>query len=176
MKPFIQIAVSTGHIFEIATTVIAQNRAKAMFEAHPDEFADYDAAFQDTVDLFDDGFEIRDWALNNMNPDEYIAGARLVRFVAPEQNFDSSEWSYHDAPTIIGELDGEQLLRQPVEFVLSTMATAQQMVNVTVLHDNERPFGAMVLLLGEKPVLDSFITALQFTANHIAGSAPAQTH
>lgn len=176
MKPFIQIALSTGHVFEIKTDVIARDRAAAMLANHPDEFANLDEAMVDTVELFDDAYEIRDWALNNMNPDEYIVGARLVRFVAPEQNFDSADWSFHDAPTIVGELDGEQILRQPVEFVLSTMATAQQMVNVTVLHDQDRPFGAMVLLLGDKPVLDGFITALQFTANHIANGAPTQTH
>lgn len=177
MKPFTQIAVSTGHVFEIATEVIAKDRAAAMLANHPDEFANLDEALADTVELFDDASEIRDWALNNMNPDEYITGARLVRFVAPEQNFDSADWSFRDAPTIVGELDGEQILRQPVEFVLSTMATAQQMVNVTVLNDGEgEPFGAMVLIIGNKPVLDGFITALQFTAGHIAGNTPDQTH
>lgn len=177
MKPFTRIAVSTGHVFEVATEVIARDRAAAMLANHPDEFANLDEAMADTVELFDDGYAIRDWALNNMNPDEYISGARLVRFLAPEQDFDSAEWSHHDLPSIVGELDGEQILRQPVEFVLSTMAASRQMVSVTVLNDGQsKPFGAMVLLLGDKPILDSFITALQFTSNHIANGKPEQTH
>lgn len=177
MKPFTRIAVSTGHVFEVATEVIARDRAAAMLANHPDEFATMEEALADTVELFDDSDAIRDWAMNNMNPDEYISGSRLVRFLAPEQQFDSAEWSYHDLPSIVGELDGEQILRQPVEFVLSTMAASRQMVSVTVLNDGQsKPFGAMVLLLGDKPILDSFITALQFTSNHIANGKPEQTH
>lgn len=177
MKPFTRVQVSTGHVFEIATEVIANDRAAAMLANHPDEFANLDEALADTVELFDDSDEIRDWALNNMNPDEYISRSRLVRFLAPEQEFDSAEWSYHDMPTIVGELDGEQILHQPVEFVLSTMAASRQMVSVTVLNDGEsKPFGAMVMILGDKPILDDFIAALQFIAGRLAGNTPEQTH
>ena len=177
MKPFTRVQVSTGHVFEIETEVIANDRAAAMLANRPDEFANLGEALADTVELFDDSDEIRDWALNNMNPDEYISRSRLVRFLAPEQEFDSAEWSYHDRPSIVGELDGEQILRQPVEFVLSTMAASRQMVSMTVLNDGEsKPFGAMVLIIGDKPILDSFIAALQFTSGCIAGNTPDQTH
>ena len=177
MKPFTRIQVSTGHVFEVPTVAIASNRSQTMFEAHPDKFSDYDAAFKDTVELFGDSNEICDWAMNNMNPDEYLSRSRLVRFQAPEQDFNSAKWSYHDRPSIVGELDGYQILRQPVEFVLSTMAASRQMVSMTVLNDGEsKLFGAMVLILGDKPILDSFIAALQFTSGCIASNTPDKTN
>ena len=177
MKPFVQIALSTGHVFEVKTEVIARDRAAAMLANHPDEFANLDEALVDTVELFDDADEIRDWALNNMNPPEYIGGARLIRFVAPEQDFDTAEWSFHDHNAIMGELDGEQILRQPVEAVLSVLAAAGQLCNVTVLNgDDGKPFGMLAVVIGNEPIIGAFISTLQYTAGQLSDGAPTLTH
>lgn len=174
MKPYIQIALSTGHVFEIATQVIAENRAKAMQELHKDEFATLDEALADTVELFEDNYQVRDWALNNMNPEDYMPTARLVRFTPPEQDFNSAEWSHHDNRAMMGELDGQQIMRQPVEAVLSTMAMSNQIANVTVLNGSDgAPFGAMALFIGNQNVIGAYVTAIQFTTERILGDAPA---
>lgn len=179
MKPFIQIALSTGHVYEVPTEVIAQNRAKTMQELHPSEFPTLEDALADTRELFDDGYQIEDWAKNNMNPPEYLPSARLIRFITPEQDFsNSAEWSFHDAPAMMGELTGDDILRQPIEAVLSVLGASQQICNVTVLNDNEgKPFAAMALIQGPEPVINAFVTALQFTAERVAAATqPAITH
>lgn len=179
MKPFIQIALATGHVFEISTQVIAENRAKTMLEAHKDEFADLDAAMVDTVELFDDNYQVEDWAKNNMNPEDYMPGARLVRFVAPEQDFvNAAEWTLHELPAMVGELDGEQIMRQPVEAVLSTMAAAQQLCSITVLNNNDgQPYAAMALIIGPGQVIDAYTKALAFITEKVTAkpeAAPVQ--
>lgn len=165
MKPYIQIALSSGHVYEIPTKVIAENRAAAMFKDHPVEFATLGDALVDTTELFDDANEIREWALNNMNPDEYLPGARLIRFLPPEQEFDSAEWSYHDAQATIEDIVGEDVLRQPVEAVLGSMGATGQRCSVTVLNDQDgsKPFGMVALVIGDEPTLGAFIGAIQFT-------------
>jgi len=175
MKPFIQIALTTGHVYEVATEVIAQNRAKAMLELHKDEFANIEEALADTRELFDDGYEVSDWAKNNMNPSDYLPTARLVRFTPPEQDFvNSAEWTHHDHAALVGELDGEQVMRQPVEAVMTAMGASGQIANVAVMHGADRKaFGAIAVFLGPDPVVGSFIQAIEFTANHLTGGAPA---
>lgn len=172
MKPYVQIALSTGHVFEVATETIAAHRAKIMLELHPSEFADLDASLADTREVFDDALEVRDWALNNMRPEEYVSSARLVRFVPPEQDFNTAEWSFHDHNAIMGELDGDKIMRQPVEAVLSTLAAANQLCNVTVLNGVDgKPFAMMSLVIGNENVIGAFVTALRFTADKVAGAA-----
>lgn len=176
MKPFIQIALTTGHVFELSTTVIAQNRAKCMLEMHPDEFTDLPAALTDTVELFDDAYEIADWAKNNMNPEDYMPFARLVRFNAPEMDFvNSAAWTLHDRNAPVGELTGSEIMRQPVESVLSVMAASGQTCNITVMNAEAgaKPYAAAVLILGPEPVINTYVSALAFVSDHLAADKPA---
>lgn len=176
MKSLIQIALPTGHTYEIESQVIAENRAKCMLELHPDEFADIDAAMADTVELFDDNYEVRDWALNQMNPDEYMPIARLVRFVPPEIDFQSGDWSYHDAPAMVGELDGDQTMRSPVEAVLAIMAQSGRICNVTVLNDSDnKPFAGVAMFRGGQAVVGAYANALGITTNMLTAK-PDEVH
>ncbi len=175
MKRFIQIALPSGHVYEIPTRVIAENRAEAMFKDHPVEFPTLGDALVDTTELFDDSSEIREWALNNMNPDEYMPSARLIRFLPPEQEFDSAEWSYHDDIAKVAEINGYDALISPVEAVLAWMVSSGQRVNVTVLkgkQEDGKPFGILAAVVaGDEATLNHFITALHFTDGMIAKKA-----
>lgn len=177
MKPFIQIAFPAGQVFEIATSVVAEDRAKAMQIAHPDEFPTIEAAREDTNELFkDDSYEIQDWARNNMNWPELAPHARLIRFTPPElDHVNGAEWSFHDAPAIVGELDGDTILAQPLEMVLSTMALSQQLCNVTVLNGIDgKPYAALALIVGNEHALGAYLQALQLVGNSLtAGQQPA---
>lgn len=174
MKPFVRIALTSGHVYQIPADVIAQNRAQTMLELHPSEFADLAASLEDTREVFEDSAEIRDWALNNMNPDDYMPHARLVRFVPPAQDHSTAEWLYDDAPAILGELDGDSIMQQPVEAVLTTMAASNQLVNLTVLNNDEgKPFGALALIIGNEPIIGAFASTMQFTANQLLESGAA---
>lgn len=168
MKQFIQIAMSNGYVYQIPTEVIAQNRAAAMLAAHPEEFADLNAALEDTRGLFaDDSWNIQDWAANNMNWEDLQCNAMLVRFKAPETKpWHEGEFTYHDAPALMGEFDGADLMKQPVEIIMHTMALARQLCNVTILHgEDQKPYGAFVMMLGDERVLNSYMSALKFTTD-----------
>lgn len=171
MKPFIQLTLSTGQTYEFPSQVIAANRAKCMLELHPDEFANLDAAMADTVELFDDSYEIRDWALNNMNPEDYMPFAQPVRFTAPERDFNTAEWSYHDAPAIVGEIDANDIMNAPVEAVVTSMAASRQLCNVSVLNGADgKPFAAIAVIIGHESVLHPYLNTLTNLTNQIAAA------
>jgi hypothetical protein len=179
MKQFIQITLNTGHVYEIPTSVIANDRAQSMLLAHPEEFADIDAALEDTTGLFaDDSFNIQDWAANNMNWEELLPQAKLVRFKPPvSQPWHEGEFSFHDAPALMGELDGETIMKQPVELIMHTMAMQGQLCNATVLHGADgKPYGAFVMIIGNRPVINTYLNGLQFVGDMLtkqAGAEPA---
>jgi len=180
MKPFIQIALSSGHVFEVPTQAIAENRAKDMLDLHKDEFADLAAALADTTELFEDSSEIRDWALNNMNPSDYLPGSRLILFTPPEQDFNTAEWSYHDAPAIVGELDGETIMQTPLEYVASVMAASRQLCGITMCRSQaaDEQVGVAVFL-GPVSVTNTYAQALEVVTRNVAAqinAVPANTH
>lgn len=177
MKPFIQIALPTGHVYEVAARVVAENRAKVMQELHSQEFPTLDAAIADTSELFEDGYEIKDWALNQMNPEEILATARLVRFTPPEQDLQYGAWTYSDHPAPVAELDGNEIMQHPVESVLSTMAASNQLCNVTVLNGPDgNPHAAMALVIGDASIIGAYIAALQFVGDKITEVPATAAH
>lgn len=176
MKAFLHITTPAGHVYELPTEPIAQHRAKAMLELHKDEFADIEAALADTRELFDDSYQIKDWASNNMNWSDLSDAARLIRYTPPGDGdlWFNGEFSYHDHQAMMGELDGATLMKQPVELVLNTMALSQQLCNVTVLNGPDgAPYAALALIIGNQPIIGSYVTALQFVGNQITGGVQA---
>lgn len=179
MKQYIQLAQTSGRVYEIPVSAVAENRAKVMLELHPDEFANIDAAMADTVELFKDNlYDIRDWASNNMNWPDLEQHARLIRFTPPESQFHEGEWTYHDHPAIIGELDGQSIMESPLEALAAVMMESRQICNVTVLNAKDgQPFGAIAVILGPPNVVAAYITTLQFTGDQItAGQSAAPIH
>lgn len=182
MKSFIQLSMPNGMVIEIPTQTIADNRAKAMLEAHPDEFKNLTEAMEDTVGLFtDDSWNIQDWAANNMRWSDLQNHARMIRFIPPDMStWHDGEFSYHDHPGMLGEVDGESIMRQPLELTLNVMAASSQICNVSVLnHDNGEPFAAVAIIVGNNAVLNPFMIALQHVAGLFAPvgqTDPAPTH
>lgn len=171
MKPFTQIAFTSGPVFEIPTDVIAKNRAATMREMHADEFPTESDAMRDTVEYFtDDNAMIEDWARNNMNwSTDLEPSARLIRFTPPAlDHVNDAEWSHNDMPGMVGELDAETIMRQPVEMVLSTMAVSQQLCNVTELNSPEgTPHAAMALIIGNANIIGAYVQAMQMVGDAI---------
>lgn len=166
MKTFIQVLLTSGHLYEIPTKVVAENRAKTMLELHPDEFADIAAAELDTDELFEDNGQIRDWALNQMNAPDLMKDARLVRFTPPEPDFQSGDWSYHDTPAIIPQVDAQSVLQMPVEMALSAMAAHRNLCQVAVLNDDaKKPYAAIVLIQGGEAIVGTYVGALTHLTN-----------
>lgn len=176
MKKFIQLALATGALYEIPAEPIAQSRAKAMKELHADEFPTDESALKDTTELFaEDPSEIRDWALNNMNPADYMQHARLVRFTPPDFDPQHGEWSYHDLPAIIPQLDASQVLQLPVEMCISAMAMHGSVCQITILNDEARkPAAAIVLIRGSEAIIGTYYGALDQLTKAILAPAPEQ--
>lgn len=173
MKPFIQIKLNTGHVYEVPTELIAHNRAAYYHGTRPDDFPTLQSALEDTRGLFGDSTEIKEWVMGNMNPDEVLPHAKLVRFTPPDTNdaWNEGEWSYHDGQAMIGEVDGDTIMRQPLEATLNVMAASAQICNVSIINSMEgQPLAAVAVILGDNAVLSPFVVALQ----HVAGqfSAP----
>lgn len=170
MKAFIQIKLSTGHVYEVPSELIAQNRAAYYHGARPDEFPTLQSALEDTRGLFDDASEIKEWAANNMDLEDIRPQAVLVRFTPPdEQAWHEGEWSYHDQHAMIGELDGDAVMRQPLEATLNVMAASAQLCNVSIINSMDgQPQAAVAVILGNNAALSPFILALQHVANQFA--------
>lgn len=178
MKTFIQIALPTGHVYEVATRVVAESRAKSMQALHSSEFPTLEDAMADTTELFaEDTYQIKDWALNQMQPDELLSAARLVRFTPPDQDLQYGEWTYSDHPAPLAELGGDEIMKHPVESVLSTMAASGQLCNVTVLNGPDgNAHAAMALIIGDQNIIGSYIAALQFVGDKITEAPATAAH
>lgn len=61
------VEFSNGEVYEIPVDVIAKNRAEYYYKS-TNEFSSIEESLQnDTIPLFEDDYEITDWASNNMN-------------------------------------------------------------------------------------------------------------
>lgn len=168
MKPYFTVTMTTGHVFEFPAEMVVADRAAAMLKAHPDEFKTLEEARQDTIELFDDSDQIRDWALNNMDLGKNGERARLVRFNVTEHDYTTAEWAYSDTRALIGELDGESIMRSPVEAVMTAMAASGQLVNATVLQASDGSvMGAAVMIIGNKSIIDLYLGAVQTVGAHL---------
>lgn len=161
MKLYIQIKLATGQTYQIPTAVIANHRAAAMAEEHPDEFYDVTAAYDGTVKHFADPANIREWATTKMTPDDYVPYGLLVAFDPPARDFNAAEWSYHDEEAVIAEVSGDNIMNVPLEAALTSMWSSGQLCNVSVLNSADgKPFAAVAMILGHESVLQPYLNTL----------------
>lgn len=172
MKQFIHITLPSGHVYEIPTAVIANNRAAYYAENRKDEFPTLQAALEDTIGLFDDATEIAEWAANNMNWDEIEPNARLIRYINKPTPWHEGEWSFHDQPALTGDIGDDDILKVPVELVLHSMVARRMLCNVTVLNGPDgEPYAALAMILGNRPILNTYMRGLEIMGNSIMGTA-----
>lgn len=162
MLPFIRVALPTGHTYEIPVQPIADNRAQAMLALHPDEFSTIEESRLDTTELFEDSNEIRDWALNQMNPPEYMPHARLIRYAPPDVDMQTGEWTYHKEPALIPQIDATEVLAMPLELSVQAMALHQRVCQILKLNDADgKPTAAVILVSGGESVVNTFTGVLE---------------
>lgn len=161
MKLYIQIKLSSGQTYQISSTVIANHRASAMLEEHPDEFFDHTTALAATVKHFADPDNMREWATTRMTPDDYVPYGLLVAFDPPARDFNAAEWSYHDEEATIPEISGDNIMNVPLEAALTSMWSSGQLCNVSVLNASDgKPFAAVAMILGHESVLQPYLNTL----------------
>jgi hypothetical protein len=168
VKTHLHLAFPTGHVYELATAIVANNRAAFYHNERNDEFPTMEAALADTTALFEDSSEITDWLMGNMNPEEYLPHARLVRFTRPGLDPNDAEITYHDAPALIGQLDEATVLDLPVEMVLSAMAVHNRVTQMALLNDeNGQPNVALVFIQGGPAVIGFFQGGIQELTDNV---------
>lgn len=175
MKPFLHVLLPTGHRYEIPTDVIAQSRAAYYHQQFKDtEFPTLEAALEDTQALFEDTREVKDWALNNMSVEDLMQHARLVRYEPPEHDLQAGDWSFHDAPALIPQIDAQTVLSMPLEMAVSAMAAHRNLCQMVTLNDAAGEPGALVVLVKGPSVLVAIYTgALQHLTNSLLLPQPA---
>ena len=171
MKAFIQFTLPTGHVFELSAKAVADDRAAYYFKHRPDEFKTLEEAQADTVGLFDDDFEVRDWLFNNMDVDAtMLEHGRLIAFNPPAHDWNEAESSHHDAPAPFTPIAADQVFEAPVELLVSEMASANEVCSVRLMNgtDDGEPHQALALVAGGPAVVNRYITALQITTDLLA--------
>jgi len=181
LNQYFQITQPTGHRYEIPVAVVANHRAAHYHNYHPDAFPTLESAMQDTVELFaGDAWNIQDWAQNNMGWNDLVHHAKLVRFTMPKNEWHEGEWSYTATQSVIGELDGNDIMHSPLEMTATAMIESRQLCSITVMRDREgNEFGGVAVFIGGKKITDAYVMALSATTDFITGTppaAPATTH
>lgn len=172
MRQFTQISFSTGHVFEVPTNVIAAHRASAMKNLHGDEFPTIEDAMRDSVELFDDEMQIRDWALNQMNwQGDLQPHARLVRYIPAPLDMNQTEWSHHDVQALVGDLAQDTVLQTPMWTLVSLLAAKHQALSAYTMPDQHgQPYAMVAIAQGGPGIVGFILGLLQQAANHIAVS------
>ena len=171
MKPYLQFALPSGHVFELATNVVANNRAAYYHSARPDEFPALGDALIDTHGLFADSYEIYDWLANNMDIDDVMQEhGRLIAYNPPALAWYSAERSFHDEPAAFTPIAPEKVFESPVELLVSEMASANEACAVRLFNGTEdgQPHQAIALFAGGPTVVNRYINALQITTDLLA--------
>ncbi len=139
MPPFIRIFFkSTGHLYEIATAVVAQDRTNYFAISDPGRTREQHVA--ETEMMFANDFDLFDWAKNNMNWVDLASHARLVGFTPP--NF-STLWDDAELSTAASTMQpdlaslGDQGILAPIELAMS-QCSAEGQSCLVVAFQNEK--------------------------------------
>jgi hypothetical protein len=170
MKPYIQFALPSGHVFELPTEIIVNDRAAYYFNHCPDEFKTLDEAKVDTTELFDDGYQVRDWLLNNMDVDDVMKKhGRLVAFKPPVLEWSIGEYSLVDERTEVAQPSSKDVMQAPLELIASFMASSHELCAAQTIVDatTGQPAGALVYVAGNQAIVNSYLTGLQIITEQV---------
>lgn len=164
MKPFINFTFPNGYTYQVPTEIIARHRA----ENYKDEFGgDVERSLsEDTKPLFEDAYQVADWAKNNMSWAELAPFAILVRFEAADiaNQFADASTELADKQHFPPQLRGDTLLAQPVEMLLGVTLATQQKASAILLSDNV----SIVVLAGEAAEINGYLAVLNEFTNRLA--------
>lgn len=162
MKPYLNVKFADGYIYEVPTIVIATDRANHFHANYKEEFPTFDDALKETVAVFDDTFEIEDWAKNNMNWEEIEPHSKIIGFEPPERSWFESEIEFVDEPTNLTPPSKEEnLLSVPLIFALSRIALMNRFCSIVGLDaEDSSTVAAFVLIKGGPDVVDFYTKGL----------------
>lgn len=179
MKPFIQFTFPSGHVLEVPTLPIAEDRAKYYFErAGQTEFSTLEEALTDTTDYFDDSQEITEWLFNNMDVDQLaLKHGRLVNFRPQPLDWSEVERDFHDERATVPKLEDfrANLLQVPVEMVVSSMASAGDVCGAQMLMNaaDGQPHQALIFVQGGPYVVNQFMLGNKVIAESVTAKLDA---
>lgn len=180
MKTFTRIVYPTGHVFEVLTSVIADDRTAYYAMQDPGRTREQHA--EETRMMFASDFEVVDWAKNNMRADDVLKVSRLVAFNAPDFRamWDDAELQFVDEQ---GRPDvtslGERSLTAPIELAM-TQAVGEGrncMMLAFQQPDTGAVTSAVAVMVGPQHVVEGYIAVISdfdtFMAQQAANAASA---
>ena len=163
---FIILKLESGPVYKLPIQPIIDNRAAYYHKDRPEEFPTLESAIEDTKQFFSDTFEIREWALNNMDWDDLLKHMAMIGFVAPEQDFSSAEWKFVDEDPAAFVDPSANIFHMPLELLLGMHAQAGESCTTAAFSwaPDSPPFSAISIMSGE--MLPTYIAALESIAEN----------
>ena len=183
MKKFVQVAFSTGHVYEVATSIIAKDRTDYYAMSDPGRTRQQHEA--ETGMLFASEFELFDWAKNNMNWSDLQKHARLVSFKAPDFAglWDAAELSTCDEQSVADVTKlGEASITAPIELAMAQAFGEGR--NCMMLAFQQRDTGAVTsaiaVMVGPQQLVEGYIAVISnfdtFMEQQRANTPAAASH
>lgn len=172
---FIILKLESGPVYKLPIQPIIDNRAAYYHNNRQDEFPTMESAVEDTKQLFSDTFEIREWALNNMDWNQLRQHMAMIGFVAPEQVFDSAEWEFVGEDPAAKMDPAANIFQMPIELLLGLHVQANESCTTAAFSwkPEEPPFAALCIMSGEP--LPVYISALEAIAENHRQNVAART-
>lgn len=169
MHEFMQLALPSGHVFEIPLRVIADDRAERDHAINPEKFGSLDAAREENMSLFaENASRARDWLLNAMDVEAtMLKHGRLVGFKPPVLEWSLGHDTYHAEPAKVQEVTSETIAQLPVELVLQAMQQDAHLCSAHLIMNaaTGEPQAGIFFVLGRPDVVGSYVNAMQITTN-----------
>lgn len=178
MKPYLQLTLASGHVFEIPTKVIADDRAAYYFKVCPDDFKTFAEAEADTIGYFDDGRAITEWLFNSMDVEKIAkAHGRLVAFDPPSVDWGDCEAELTDEPATVQALSGETIMEMPVSMVSASMAATNELCAAQQIMDTTtgQPQSAIVFINGGPEVVGAYLGGIKIITEKVLDRMEAAT-
>jgi hypothetical protein len=162
VKKFVQISFSTGHVYEVPTQAIAEDRTRYYAMSDPGRTREQHAA--ETQMLFASEFDLFDWAKNNMNWSDLQKTSRLVAFNPPDfaKLWDDAEMKTSDENLRSDIMAlGENALAAPVEMLLAqAVSENKSCFAVAFQQSNGNTTSAVVGLVGSPDIIEGYLATI----------------
>lgn len=174
MKTFVNVTFPTGHIFELPTVVVAADRINYYSMQDPDRTKEQHTS--ETMNLFQNEFEVVDWMKNNMNWSDVEKSARLVGFNAPDFGaaWDDAvlEFTSEQGKPDVMAL-GDRAITAPLEMLLGQAVSEGMNCSVVAFMrpGTQVVTSAVAAIIGRPDVVGGYIAVLQNFDNFMRSQA-----
>jgi hypothetical protein len=178
MKPFIQLAFPSGHVFEVPSSVVADDRTAYYAVSQPERTREQHAA--ETASLFTSEFEVVDWLMFNMNWADLEPHAKLIDYRAPDLRaaFDDAVATFESAPAMPDVVSkGVASTVVPIGLAMNQAVASGKGALMLAFQneDTKRVQFAFLALCGHPDIVEGYIAVCNQFSQHLDSQAQATT-